>query len=116
MTKKRVNRRNFLKTTAAGASALTLSASSYAKTVGANGKLRLGFLGVGGRCQQHLNVILQMVKEGKAVVPVAVCDVWDGQVKEKVIQGRGLYRLPSAAASRKTTRNTSSRIIAASWT
>jgi predicted dehydrogenase len=94
MTKKRVNRRNFLKTTAAGASALTLAASSYAKVAGANGKLRIGFLGVGGRCQQHLDVILQMQKEGKAVVPVAVCDVWDGQIKPGVIKGRGLY--PSA--------------------
>ncbi|HEY7313944.1 MAG TPA: Gfo/Idh/MocA family oxidoreductase [Gemmataceae bacterium] len=94
MTKKQVNRRNFLKSTAAGASALALTASSYAKVVGANDKLRIGFLGVGGRCQQHLDVILQMVKEGKAVVPVAVCDVWDGQVKPGVIKGRGLY--PSA--------------------
>jgi predicted dehydrogenase len=94
MTKKRVNRRNFLKTTAAGASALALTASSYAKVAGANGKLRLGFLGVGGRCQQHLDVILQMQKEGKAVAPVAVCDVWDGQIKPGVIKGRGLY--PSA--------------------
>ncbi|MHB1422819.1 MAG: Gfo/Idh/MocA family oxidoreductase [Gemmataceae bacterium] len=94
MTKKRVNRRNFLKSTAAGASALTLTAASYARAVGANGKLRIGFLGVGGRCQQHLDAILQMQKEGKAVVPVAVCDVWDGQVKKGVIKGRGLY--PSA--------------------
>ncbi len=94
MAKKRVNRRNFLKTTAASASTLALTAASYAKVKGANDKVRLGFLGVGGRCQQHLDVILQMQKEGKAVVPVAVCDVWDGQVKPGVIKGRGLY--PSA--------------------
>jgi predicted dehydrogenase len=88
------NRRDFLKTTAAGASVLALTASSYSKVVGANEKLRIGFLGVGGRCQQHIDVILQMVKEGKSVVPVAVCDVWNGQVKPGVIKGRGLY--PSA--------------------
>src|SRR5579875_2729615 len=94
MAKQPVNRRNFLKTTAAGASALALTAASYAKVIGANDKIRIGFLGVGGRCQQHIDVILQMQKEGKAVVPVAVCDVWDGQSVKNVIKGRGLY--PSA--------------------
>ncbi len=88
------NRRDFLKTTAASASALALTASSYAKVVGANDKLRLGFLGVGGRCQQHIDVILQMQKEGKAVTPVAVCDVWDGDPELGSKKGRGLY--PSA--------------------
>jgi predicted dehydrogenase len=94
MAKQSVNRRHFLKTTAAGASALALPAASYAKVVGANGKVRIGFLGVGGRCQQHIDVILQMQKEGKAVVPVAVCDVWDGDPELGNKKGRGLY--PSA--------------------
>ena len=88
------NRRDFLKTTAAGASALTLSAASYGKVIGANGKLRIGFLGVGGRCQQHIDVILRMQNEGKAVLPVAVCDVWDGDPELGSKKGRGLY--PSA--------------------
>jgi predicted dehydrogenase len=88
------NRRDFLKTTAAGASVLALTASSYSKVLGANDKLRIGFLGVGGRCQQHIDVILQMVKEGKPVVPVAVCDVWDGDPELGSKKGRGLY--PSA--------------------
>ncbi len=94
MTKRRVNRRSFLKTTAASASVMALSAASYAKVVGANGKIRIGFLGVGGRCQQHIDEILKMQKEGKAVVPVAVCDVWDGDQELGRGQGRGLY--PSA--------------------
>jgi predicted dehydrogenase len=88
------NRRDFLKTTAAGASALALSAASYGKVIGANGKLRIGFLGVGGRCQQHIDVILRMQSENKAVVPVAVCDVWDGDPELGSKKGRGLY--PSA--------------------
>jgi predicted dehydrogenase len=94
MAKRRVNRRNFLKTTAASASVMALSAASYAKVAGANDKVRIGFLGVGGRCQQHIDVILQMQKEGKAVVPVAVCDVWDGDPELGNKKGRGLY--PSA--------------------
>ena len=85
------NRRDFLKTTAAGASALALSAASYGKVIGANGRLRIGFLGVGGRCQQHIDVILRMQKEDKGVVPVAVCDVWDGDPELGSKKGRGLY-------------------------
>lgn len=89
-----VNRRTFIAGTAAAGAALNLPAASYARIQNANAKLRVGFLGVGGRCQQHIDVILQMQKEGKPVQPVAVCDVWDGQVVPNVIKGRGLY--PSA--------------------
>jgi predicted dehydrogenase len=90
------NRRGFLGTSAVavGASALTLNARSYAAVPGANEAIRVGFIGVGGRCQQHIDVVLKMQKEGKPVRPVAVCDVWDGQSVEKLIKGRGLY--PSA--------------------
>jgi predicted dehydrogenase len=92
-----VDRRGFLKTsatTAAVGAAMTLTASSYAKIKNANEKINIAFLGVGGRCQQHIDVVLQMKKEGKAVEPFAVCDVWDGQVVPNLIKGRGLY--PSA--------------------
>ena len=91
MTQQRPDRRDFLKTTAAVGTTLALSAASYQKVYGANEALRIGFLGVGGRCQQHVDEILKMVKEGKAVRPVAVCDVWDGQVVPGLIKGRGLY-------------------------
>src|SRR5258708_5251139 len=91
MTQQRPDRRDFLKTTAAVGTTLALSAASYRKVYGANEALRIGFLGVGGRCQQHVDVILEMVKEGKPVKPVAVCDVWDGQVVPGLIKGRGLY-------------------------
>ncbi len=90
-----VNRRAFLTTTAVAGAAMTLPAESYARVAGANEKLRVGFLGVGGRCQQHIDVILQMQQEGKPVVPVAVCDVWDGDPELGNKKGRGLY--PSAA-------------------
>ncbi len=89
-----VNRRTFLAGTAATGALLSLPAASYARVLNANAKLRVGFLGVGGRCQQHIDVILQMQKEGQAVAPAAVCDVWDGQVVPGLIKGRGLY--PSA--------------------
>lgn len=94
MTRSNVHRRDFLKTTAAGATALSLAAASYGRVRGANEQIRIGFLGVGGRCQQHIDPILKMQKEGKPVVPVAVCDVWDGEQQLGRGQGRGLY--PSA--------------------
>jgi predicted dehydrogenase len=89
-----VNRRDFLKTGTAGASALALTAASASRVFGASERVRVAFLGVGGRCQQHIDVILGMKKKGLPVEPVAVCDVWDGQVKPGVIRGRGLH--PSA--------------------
>lgn len=78
MSDNSVNRRDFLKTTAAGATALTLAASTYNKVYGANERLGVAFVGVGGRCQAHLDIINKMAKLGKGVAPVAVCDVWDG--------------------------------------
>jgi predicted dehydrogenase len=73
-----VDRRDFLKTTAAGAAALTLTAASYERVHGANERLRVGFVGTGGRCQAHLDIVNKLSKENKGVTPVAVCDVWDG--------------------------------------
>ncbi|MDB5308874.1 MAG: gfo/Idh/MocA family oxidoreductase [Gemmataceae bacterium] len=94
MSKKSVHRRSFLAASAAAGAALTLPAKSYAKIAGANGKLGIAFLGVGGRCQQHIDVILEMKEKGLGVNPVAVCDVWDGDQELGSKKGRGLY--PSA--------------------
>ncbi len=86
MGKKQVDRRDFIKTTAVGAAALTLTAESYARVAGANDRINVAFLGVGGRCQAHLDIINKLAKNN-GVRPFAVCDVWDGN-KEV---GRGLY-------------------------
>jgi predicted dehydrogenase len=50
-------------------------------------------LGVGGRCQEHIGIVNKLNKENKGVAPIAVCDVWDGNM-EAWKGGRGLY--PSA--------------------
>jgi predicted dehydrogenase len=78
MSENKVHRRDFLKTTAAGAAALTLTAASARRVYGANERINVAFVGVGGRCQAHLNVINKLSKENKDVAPVAVCDLWDG--------------------------------------
>lgn len=69
------DRRNFLRTAAAG---LTLTAQSYGSVSGSNSKIGIGFLGCGGRAQAHLNAIQSLAKNNVPFTPVAVCDVWDG--------------------------------------
>src|SRR4051812_12329743 len=94
MSKKSVNRRAFLATSAAAGAAMSMSAKSYGKVAGANGKVNIAFIGVGGRCQQHIDVILEMKQKGLPVDPIAVCDVWDGDAELGNKKGRGLF--PSA--------------------
>ena len=94
MSKKSVNRRAFLATGAVAGAAMSLPAKSYAAVQGANDALRVAFIGVGGRCQQHIDVILKMIEEKKAVRAVGACDVWDGDPTKGRGKGQGLY--PSA--------------------
>jgi predicted dehydrogenase len=89
-----VDRRNFLKTSAAGAAAVSLTAASYNRVLGANDRIGVAFLGVGGRCQEHIRIINKFATEKKGVAPVAVCDVWDGNEEVQNNGGRGLF--PSA--------------------
>ena len=96
-------RRDFLSSSAAATGALALTALSASRVYGAMERVGVAFLGVGGRCQQHIDAILELQKGGK-VRPVAVCDVWDGDFKlgrkrepgtgREIFVGRGLY--PSA--------------------
>jgi predicted dehydrogenase len=74
-----VDRRDFLRSSAAVGTALTLSAASYAKVAGANSRLGVAFVGCGGRAQAHIHAILKLKQEGQVIAPVGVCDVWDGQ-------------------------------------
>jgi predicted dehydrogenase len=87
MAQSGVDRRDFLKATAAGAASLSLTAASARRVVGANERIGVAFLGTGGRCQSHIKVVNKFKHEGKGVEPVAVCDVWDGNKKVK----RGLF-------------------------
>jgi predicted dehydrogenase len=82
-----VDRRDFLKAGAAGAAAIAFTAASYQRVYGANERIGVGFVGVGGRCQAHLDVINNRRKDKNDVAPVAVCDVWDG-VKKSLGKGK----------------------------
>ena len=71
------SRREFLKTASAGAAAAAaLSASSYARIVGANERISIGLIGCGGRgVNAHMRGIAKHAKAENAVV-TAVCDPW----------------------------------------
>ena len=60
------------------AAALSLSAAAYGNVPGSNERVRVAFLGCGGRAQAHIDLINRFAAEGKPVAAVAVCDVWDG--------------------------------------
>lgn len=82
---KPLDRRKFL----GSAAALSLSAASYAKVPGANDRVRVAFLGCGGRAQAHIDLVNRLAAAGNPVVPAAVCDVWDGLEDEYEVEFGG---------------------------
>src|SRR5712671_1719867 len=90
-----LSRRTFIKNTAAAtAVAMAAPVALKAKATAApsdspNGKLRLGFIGVGGRAQQHLESAIKLHGDGTVEV-VAVCDVFNRhreEAAEKIYEG-----------------------------
>ncbi len=69
----KMTRRSFLKTSAVGATALSLGLPSGSKALGANDKIRLGFIGVTNRGGQLLRSTLRL--EDADVEVAALCDV-----------------------------------------
>jgi predicted dehydrogenase len=88
MSESNVNRRVFLKGAAASAAALSTTAASYSRVFKANERIGVGFVGVGGRCQAHLDIVHKLQKDNKGVAAVAVCDVWDGHEEDYEVTGK----------------------------
>jgi len=57
------------------AAALSLTAASYERVRGANDRIGIAFLGVGGRCQQHIDVILALQQQNRNSVATVGVDV-----------------------------------------
>jgi predicted dehydrogenase len=70
-----VSRRDFVRTSVAAAGAATMAALAPAVAIGANDRIRMGVIGVGGQGTGH---VAGLVKRAKAdnVEVVAVCDVY----------------------------------------
>lgn len=85
MDQSSVNRRDFLKTSgtaavAAGAVAGVVSAPSPARAAGSNERIRVGFIGPGGRgFGAHVKTLTKLAKDGANVELVAVNDVYSVQ-------------------------------------
>jgi predicted dehydrogenase len=77
-----VSRRNFIKTSSAvaataGSISVTLNQPTPARAASANGKIRIGFIGPGGRgFGAHVKTLSKLCSEGQPIELVAVCDVF----------------------------------------
>ncbi len=81
MKKKNLSRRDFLKTSAAGASALLLAKPGMSRAYAANDKVPVAWLGVGGR---GTGLLTDFVAHNKDARIVAICDL----IPERIEKGR----------------------------
>ena len=86
-----VSRRTFLQTTGTIAASAVWTASSYARVIGANDRIHIGFIGAGGMGTSHLNAIIAL-KERDNLDATAVADVW----KSRAEAGAKLVGAPQA--------------------
>ena len=95
----KIGRRDFLQKSAvvaAGSAALTASALSYSRIVGANDRIALGHIGVGVRGGE-LDGMAAELKDAKNVEMKAVCDLWTGNLDRAVVANTKYYgRAPAA--------------------
>ena len=81
-----MNRRDFLRSTARSAAALSLlsAAPSVARgrVLGANDAIGVGFIGVGGRGSSHLATVRRLIQNGANAKIVAVCDAFRYRLDE----------------------------------
>lgn len=81
MTHPKSNRRNFIKTSATTVGTVAALSQTRAKAVdapAANSKLRIGFIGPGGRgFGAHVKRLTKLQVEGQPIELVAVCDVYN---------------------------------------
>src|ERR1700742_879036 len=88
-----LNRRTFI---AAGAAALSTSALSYGRIVGANNRISLGHIGIGRRGRE-LAAVAAGLKDAHKVEMTAVCDLWSVNRERAVEAANHAYsRAPRA--------------------
>src|SRR5215470_11739370 len=82
----KLNRREFLQKSAAvaaGSAAMTSTALSYSRIVGANDRISLGHVGIGNRGRE-LDGIVAFLKDQKNAEVSAVCDVWTHNLEQAI--------------------------------
>jgi len=101
--KNKITRRNFVKTSALGTTAMAFSASSYSRILGANDRVNLAVVGLNGRGRAH--VLAASAAKNTAIR--AFCDV-DSRVFEKsqqTLSGLGREKAKTHADIRKLLEN-----------
>ena len=84
-------RREFLVTAAAGATTLSMAASSYARIKGSNDRISIGMIGCGDRgCEAHMPGVSQYAKEQNIEI-TAVCDAWRIQREKAAAKAKQWY-------------------------
>lgn len=102
---RQVSRRSFLQTTGAVAAAATWTASSYARVIGANDRIRTGFIGVGGMGTGHLGAIVAL-KEKDNLEALAVADIWKTRAEAGAKKVGAPRRSPTTARCSTSRRST----------
>jgi predicted dehydrogenase len=84
MSQKKITRRDFVKTVAAGAAgaALTMPAASYRQIVGSNDRVRVGIVGFSDRARNSLIPAMQNYAQTFNFEFVAVSDIWNLRRRE----------------------------------
>ena len=91
--KENMNRRKFIEKSAAvaaGTVALSNTALSYARIVGANDRISLGHIGIGSRGTE-LTGMVGALKDKQNVEMTAVCDLWTENREQAVEVNKKLY-------------------------
>src|ERR1700722_10700089 len=88
-----VSRRTFLQTTGAVAATAALTAKSYARVIGANDRIHVGFVGAGGQGLANINVVHDLEKSNN-VEGIVVADCW----KTRADEGAGVFSSAKAVS------------------
>lgn len=93
MTRQTVTRRRFVTgaATAAGATALAMTAASYGRIPGSNDRLSIGIVGCGGRMGSLMNQVHGLEKKQNCEI-TAVCDIWDQRREAAARRVAGWYK------------------------
>ncbi|NOX56860.1 MAG: Gfo/Idh/MocA family oxidoreductase [Planctomycetes bacterium] len=85
-----VTRRCFLQQTSVMGTALGVSTLTARRALGANERLAIGMIGVGGRGSAHM-AKLRSLAQSHNVEITAVCDVWQVNLKRAAERGKGWF-------------------------
>ncbi len=79
-----LNRRDFIRATtqAAAAAAVAFPFVSRGRVLGANDRIGVGFIGVGGRGSSHIATVRRLIEGGENLAVTAVCDAFRYRLDE----------------------------------